>query len=164
MILCVLRKVVKGQAVKLEQFFQQRPVFTTKELAEFLGSSRRASSRTQESLLDYHTRKGRLLRVRRGLYAVVPRGTEPATCPVDPFLLAAKMTDDATLAHHAALEFHGVAYSVHKSFAYLTKQRARPTTFRGARFRPVQHPKTLTDAGKEGFGVEIGRASCRERV
>ena len=32
---------------------------------------------------------------------------------VDPYLVAAKMTEDAVLAYHTALEFHGRAYSVH---------------------------------------------------
>jgi len=42
---------------------------------------------------------------------------------------------------------------VHSTLLYLTRQKARPTTFRGTRFRPLQHPKALREAGEEGFGV-----------
>ncbi len=50
----------------------------------------------------------------------VPLGMKPETCPADPYLIAAKMTDDAVLAYHTALEFYGKAYSVFKQYQYLT--------------------------------------------
>ena len=37
---------------------------------------------------------------------------DPASMTVDPYLMAAKMTEDAVLAYHTALEFHGRANSV----------------------------------------------------
>ena len=60
--------------------------------------------------------------MRRGLYAVIPPGADPDFFPVDPFLVAAKLSPDAVLSHHTALEFHGKAYSVH---ALLTKALLR---------------------------------------
>ena len=45
---------------------------------------------------------------------------DPASMTVDPYLVAAKMTEDAVLAYHTALEFHGRANSVHWSLVYVS--------------------------------------------
>ena len=93
--------------MKLRDFFARRPVFTHAEFVAFLDAEEPRSVKTRESLLSYYKRTGRILRVRRGLYITVPPGVDPEACPVDPYLLAAKMADDAVLAYHTALEFHG---------------------------------------------------------
>ncbi len=151
--------------MKLEKFFRQRPVFTNQEFAAFLGAEGSHNVRTQESLLDYHIRTGRILRVRRGLYAVMQVGANPETYPVEPFLLAAKMTDDAVLAYHTALEFHGKAYSVYEHFYYLTVHSPRPVTFRSFSFRSVLFPKALRVKSQQRFGVlEADRVGLGIRV
>ncbi len=61
-------------AVKHDAFFRRHPVFSGEELAEHLASGGETGARTQESLVAYHTKTGRLVRVRRGLFAVVPYG------------------------------------------------------------------------------------------
>jgi len=144
--------------MRLEKFFRQRPVFTNKELAEFLAANGQHNVRTQESILAYHIKTGRLLRVRRGLYAVVPPGADPETHPIDPYLLAAKMTEDAVLAYHTALEFHGKAYSVYEHFFYLTGHSPRPVVFRSFRFRSVVFPKALRKKNKENFGTTLAES------
>ena len=132
-------------ATNLQEFFNKKPVFTHEEFAAFFNSKESRSMRTKEALLGYYTRKGRLLHVKRGLYAVVPPGADLKSFSVDPFLLAAKMTGDAVLAYHTALQFYGKAHSVHESFYYLTNTFPRPLTFRGYRFRGVRFPKKLGD-------------------
>jgi len=151
--------------MKLEKFFRQRPVFTNKEFAGFLRSEGSNNIRTQESLLNYHIKTGRILRVRRGLYAVMPVGANPETYPVDPFLLAAKMTDDAVLAYHTALEFQGKAYSVYEHFFYQTEHSPRPATFRSFSFRSVLFPRKIRAKNQQRFGVlEADRAGLVVRV
>ena len=113
--------------MKLDLFFNRHPVFTGDELAAFLASEGPRNPRTQEALLLYHVKMSRLVRVRRGLYAVVPTGASAASYPVDPFLLASRMTKDAVLAYHTAMEFHGKAYSVYEHFVYLSAAPARPS-------------------------------------
>ena len=78
--------------VRHDAFFRQHPVFTGEELAEHLSSTGRVGARTQESLLAYHTKRGRLVRVRRGLFAVIPPGADPNSYPVDPYRIASKLT------------------------------------------------------------------------
>lgn len=136
------------------EFLATFPVFTSDEFAAQVETGRVRGTRAVESLLAYYTRAGRVLRVRRGLYATVPPGASPRTTPVDPYLLAGKMADDAVLAYHTALEFHGKAYSVHERFTYLTGHASRPVVFRSYRFRGVAFPKALRDNGQEGVGVQ----------
>ena len=93
--------------LKHDIFFRQHPVFTGDELAVHLASIGSNGVRTQEKLLGYHAKAGRLRRVRQGMYAVIPPGVDGDTYPVDPYLLAARLTPDAVLSHHTALEFHG---------------------------------------------------------
>ena len=54
-------------AVKHEEFFRKHPVFTTDELDAHLASRGSVGIRTRETLLAYHVRVGRLVRVRRGV-------------------------------------------------------------------------------------------------
>ena len=149
----------------LEEFFAKHPVFTVAELTGFLAQRGSVSNWTRKALLAYHQKKGRILRVRRGLYVVVPPGTDPASCPVDPFLLGAKMTEDAVLGYHTALEFHGKAYSVSNLVLYLSSRRSSPLKFRSYTFRSVPFPKALRVKGRELFGVETHeRAGLPVRV
>jgi len=133
-------------------FFDKHPVFTHGEFVSAHTATGR-SPNTSNTLLRKHVAAGRLLRVRRGLYAVVPRGADPQTAPVDPYLVATALADDAAVAYHAALQFHGKVYSVSRRFHYLTCARARPCSFRGADFVPVRVPASLRDLSDLGGGI-----------
>jgi predicted transcriptional regulator of viral defense system len=151
--------------MKMEEFFYRRPVFTNEELSQFLASRIAHGPRTQESLLAYYTKIGRLVRVRRGLYVVVSPGGTPDTYSFDPFLLAAKMTKDAVLGYHTALEIHGKAYSTHRFLAYLSNRPLRPLSFRSQLFRGVKFPQTLLRKGKENYAVvQMDRVGLEIRV
>lgn len=90
---------------------------------------------------------------------MVPPGADPATCPVDSYLLASKMTDDAVLAYHTALGFHGTVYSMFEEIQHLSGRAARPVTFRSYRFRPVRFPKKVVASGRALFAAkEVDRA------
>jgi predicted transcriptional regulator of viral defense system len=156
----------KGLAMSIQDFFATRPVFTHEEFAGFLEAEELRSARATESTLAYYTKTGRILRVRRELYVSVPPGVKPDTCPVDPYLLTAKITDDAVLSYHTALEFHGKAYSVHNKFWYLTKQHlARPLKLKGYDFHRVSYPKALLSKSMEAFGVDaLERSGLNVRV
>ena len=96
---------------------------------------------------------------------VVPAGASPDTCPVDPYLLAAKLSDDAVLSYHTALEFHGKAHSVYEQFSYLSDRRSLPLTFRSCRFRCVLFPRALRIKQQKHFGVNlVERAGVGVRV
>jgi predicted transcriptional regulator of viral defense system len=90
---------------------------------------------------------------------------------VDPYLIATKLTSDAVVAYHAALQFHGKAYSLWSRYHYLTRHRARPFSFRGTEFVPVQVPVSARGCSFLGGGVlerrhagGIVRATTLERA
>ncbi|MBW2560080.1 MAG: type IV toxin-antitoxin system AbiEi family antitoxin domain-containing protein, partial [Deltaproteobacteria bacterium] len=77
--------------MKLNEFLSQHDVFTVEELDLFLFEKGSGNPNTRKALLTYYRKQGRIVPVRRGLYAVVPFGSLPDSSPVDPYLLAAKM-------------------------------------------------------------------------
>ena len=139
--------------VRLNGFLQRHAVFTVDELDRFLTARGSRNTSTRSSLLAYHRKHGRILRVRRGLYATVPWGTDPASMAVDPYLVATKMTEDAVLAYHTALEFHGRAYSVHWRLVYVSASKSLPLTFQSREFRGAPVPPPLLARGQRMFGV-----------
>ncbi len=135
------------------EFLAWHAVFTVDELDRFLASRGSDNSNTRKSLLNYHRRRGRVVRVRRGLYATVPLGLDPESTVVDPYLVAANMTEDAVLAYHTAMEFHGRAYSVHWRFVYVSARKSLPLTFQSHTFRGAPVPPPLLAKGEAMFGV-----------
>lgn len=157
--------------MKHEEFFRKHPVFTSEELDRHLAARGNPGARTRESLLDYHRKTGHIVLVRRGLYAVIPPGAAPDAYPVDPFLIAAKLTKDAILSYHTALEVHGHAYSLWEDLTYSSTRPVSAVVFRSRVFRGVRFPLALGRAGQEDFGViAVDRAgqnipaTCLERT
>lgn len=144
-----------GVVLKLNDFFPKHPVFTVPELDRFLSKAGTVNKATRKALLAYHRQQGRIHPVRRGLYAVIPSGASTDTFPVDPYLLGSKLTRDAVLGYHTALEFHGKAYSVFERFYYLAGRPSLPVRFRSYEFQSVLFPKRLQKKKKELFSVEL---------
>ncbi len=139
---------------RLQDFFATHPVFTSNELAKFHAATGSGNPRTMRVLLSRQRANGRVLSLRRGVYAVVPAGTDAVTATVDPYLAASRLAPDAVLAYHTALEFHGYASSVFEKYQFLTCTSARPCTFRSLMFQPVRVPRALSAPGMESLGVQ----------
>jgi predicted transcriptional regulator of viral defense system len=151
--------------LKPTDFFNTHPLFRHEEFVAAHTESGRRSPQTSASVLKQHVAAGNLLHIRRGLYAAVPRGVEQEKLSVDPYLLASKLADDAVVAYHAALQFHGKAYSVWHRFHYLTRGRFRTFSFRGQEFVPVQAPAAVRSLPELGGGVqEKPHAGGRVRI
>ncbi len=137
----------------IETFFALHPVFAVEDIKCYLSDFKDRKG-SISNLLHYHHNQGRILPVRRGLYYVVPYGTDMATCPIDGFLLTSKMAKDAVLSYHTALALHGHAHSIWYLFYYLTKNRAKkPLTFRGNTYQAISIPSVLVKTNKTNFGV-----------
>lgn len=137
-----------------------RPTFSpptqssrTRSTSRRTGDRRERSPRTADSLLTRYAAAGKVVHVRRGLYAAVPAGATPDTFQVDPFLLATKLAPDAAVAYHAALQFRGKAYSVWHRFAVLTRSHLRSLNFQGSEFVGVRPPRALDGSPDLGGGV-----------
>lgn len=139
--------------VKHEVFLRLHPVFTGETLARHLACRGGGGARGKEAFLAYYRKTGRVVRVRRGLYAVIPPGANPDSYPVDPYLIAGKLTRDAVLSHHTALEFHGRAYSVWRHMIYSASRPVETLVFRSQVYRGVKFPGALLRLGAEHFGV-----------
>ena len=139
--------------VRFNEFLARHAVFTVDQLDRFLSDRGSDNSSTRKSLLAYHRKRGRVVRIRRGLYASVPVGTDPASMPVDPYLVAAKLTGDAVLAYHTAMEFHGRAYSVQWRLVYVSATKSLPLTFQSHTFHSAPVPPPLRARDEEMFGV-----------
>ncbi len=148
--------------MKYDTFLRKHPVFTGNDLEKYLSSVGRVGPRNREAILAHCQRAGRTVRVRRGLYAAIPPGTDPDSYPIDPLLVAARLTWDAVLSHHTALEFHGRAYSVRNHFVYSSSDPLGSLTFRSHVFRGAKFPQALRLSGKENFGVLTAERSGGE--
>lgn len=139
--------------MKMNEFLSRYAVFTVKELDSFLSLQGSGKVNTRKSLLTYYHNQGRIMPIRRGLYATVPLGGNRSASPVNPYLIAAKMSDDAVLAYHTALEFYGKAYSVTMKLHYMSARRSLPLRFQSHDFIRVPVPHFLLNKGKQMFGV-----------
>ena len=146
-------------------FFATHPVFTHDEFVAAHGLRRERSPRTADALLAQHQAAGRLLHVRRGVYATVPTGSEAASFQVDPYLLATALASDAVVAYHAALQFRGKAYSVWHRFAVVTQHHLRPLAFQSNDFLAVTPPPSMRKAAGASRGTVVeAHAGGRVRV
>lgn len=138
--------------MKVKEFFESHPIFRYEEFAAFmtsLGTDRPESWRQQ---LSYHKRAGHLIHIRKFLYAVKPMFLKEQW--IDPYLLASKVTTDAVIAYHSALELHAIAYTTFNEISFLSKRQILPFTYEAQRFRSVSLPKMLINKGSINFGVE----------
>ncbi|MBS0622990.1 MAG: hypothetical protein JSS62_00020 [Verrucomicrobia bacterium] len=140
--------------MKLLEFFATHRIFRIEELS-CLGRQ----SSTIYNLLAYHQKKGHILRIRRGLYYVVYKGIQAEICPVNVFLVAAKLADDAILAYRTALDFFGILHFITNAFIYLSKRKESESfLFQGVDYSAVSFPKALQVAEQTHFEViEVSR-------
>lgn len=151
--------------MKHDEFFRKNPVFTGEDLAKHLLLQGKPGERTQEALLAYHQKTGHIVRIRRGLYAVIPKGTSKDFFSVDPYLIASKLTPDSVLSHHTALEFHGKAYSLFTHIIYSASRPLGSLSFQSYTFRGTKFPHALETQGKTHTNVLIAeRAGIIVRV
>ncbi len=139
--------------MKASEFFRQHPIFTHDQFATAIQASG-SSKIAVNSRLSYHLKAHHIFRLRRRLYHVLPPGSTQDNYPIDPYLVAGLLADDAALAYHTALGFFGKVYSHRQDFVYLTSRHARPFALRGQQFKPRLFPKALSRQGKELFGVD----------
>jgi len=157
--------------MKLNGFFTDHAVFTLENLDSYLKLKGSFNLHTRNAILSYYRKKGVIVAVRRGLYTVVSGSPSSKPSVGDPYLIAAKMTKDAVLGYHTALEFHGKAYSIFNQYHYLSKSRSLAVRFRSNSFQGVSFPQSLCDKKQEMFdvishqrsGVEI-RVTSLERT
>lgn len=142
--------------MRFEDFLATHPIFTLKELIDFAKKNGQSLNRsTLHNSLAYHQKQGHILHIRRGLYYTTPKGTNPQECPIDSFLVASKMTEDAILGYRTALDLHGKLHTISNEFIYLSKKRMMaPFVFKEIKYQAVSVPTALLISKNEQFGVQ----------
>ena len=139
--------------ITLSKFMAGRQIFTIAEAQAHLQVGK--DNRTLKNLMSYHLKKGNIIRIRRGIYYVVPAGTRSEECQADPYLVCSRLAPDAILAYHTALAFWGKLHSVRNDFVYSTQNKAKaPFIFQGFSYKGVSHQKNLERRHSLDFGVE----------
>ncbi len=148
--------------MNMETFLSHNQIFTTEEMRAALEIEKGSS--TLNNLLAYHLRQGHIIRIRKGIYYTILRGADAKTHSIDPYLIASKMTADATLAYHTSLGFHGKLHSLRTDFIYITQRKLKPPfVFRNTSFKGISIPKGTL--GHPDFGVEmVEYLGCKIRV
>lgn len=135
-------------------FFTQNPIFTLSEFRESLGYE--GSSNKLWGLLRYHLKKNHLLKIRNGVYAYIPPGSNVTDPVLDQYLVASKLTEDAVIGYQSALGFWGFLHSLRNDLVYLTNRRLNKTVFNFQEidYLAVSFPKKLVLKNKTLFGVK----------
>lgn len=137
--------------MRTADFFHDNHVFTRSEFLAARVADGKMNPRTADSILNKHLASGDIVHVRRGLYAIA-RGP---TTEADPFLIAGKAAPDATIAYHAALQFHGKAYSVWHRYSFVTAANIRPFSFGGSDFVAAAPSRTLRARKDLGGHIKV---------
>lgn len=153
---------------KIYQKILSRKVVTFNEIID--ESKEIIGEKDPKYIHDKYVRKlleeGKLQRVRRDLYAVVPPLENKKDYNPDEFLVASKIKENYYLGYHTALDWYGCAYSRYNEVYIAVNAESRFDQFRhqGTRFRPVfVQDIDLGVEGKKHYGQVI-RVSCKERT
>lgn len=130
----------------LSEFFYKKTIFGRDDILEAIPEYR-SKKQSLSTLLSYHIKKGNLISIKQNLYGVVPKGYRPeeAVGGLDPFLLASRLTDDAVIGYHSALDFYGWLHSARFEIVYLTQKNVVKTRFNfgGNTYRSTKVPQIL---------------------
>ena len=86
-----------------------------------------------KSLLQQYTKKGYVLKVKRGLYAAVNLlDREPVA---NKFVIASKVMDTAVVSHHSAFEYYGYANQVSYDVSVTSASKFNTFSFNGFQYR-----------------------------
>ena len=139
------------QQVRTEDYFARHPVFSLEEAASALLPPGDRAGTVER--LKYHLATGRLKRVAREVYAVVPRGQSVDLFQPDVYLAALAVRPEAVFAYHSALELLGVAHSSWNQCAVFCAPRRSPLAVNKDRVLFLEHPLPLRNSGDVLFGT-----------
>ncbi len=145
--------------------FHASGCFTLDEAQAILGA------RKAREHVRYLREQGYIETVRRGLYAFVPENT--GVLP-DRYLIASKISPEAYLSHHSALELLGVAQTTFVSELYVSvPSRVASFSYEGTQVNPMlstrpveDHLTTIKRGGQDlrVSGRELTLVECLDRL
>lgn len=135
--------------VPFTQFAQSTPLFTLKEARERYGKN--SHSRSILNMLHRLKRQGRIRQLANGVYA----GTLAAV-PLDRYRVPDALREDAVVALHSALEWHGVANQVFQTLYYFSAHPRKDVVFGNVTYHRVAPPRVLNSPQQNRFQVTVG--------
>lgn len=132
-------------------FFSRHQVFSLDQALEALAPKGGRSGALER--LHYHVKTGRLKRISRGIYAVVPPGVSNDGFQPDPYMSAVAVRSDGIFSHHSALTLLGAAHSVWNRYTLYTERRRQPLRLNGAEIRFLNHPGPLDSGSHRSLGT-----------
>jgi len=139
--------------MKPKDFFNKHSVFRYDEFYQFMKENGVRQNDAIHRSLSYYHKKGEIISIRRLLYAVNPESNF-AKYEINPYLVAAKATNNSIIAYHSALELHGLAYTTFEEIAYLTETNSRGFSFQNQNYRPICYPKSLATKEDKLFAID----------
>lgn len=130
-----------GRKVTTAEFFATHAVFSLSEAEAALAPSGGRGGTLER--LKHHLKKGRLMTLERGVYAVVPAGMSVQEFRPDAILTATAARPDAVFSHHAALELLGTAQSVWSEYTVYTARPRRAFLLEKATVRFLKRPAPM---------------------
>ena len=134
-------------------FFIKNPVFRHEEFAAYMHKTNKSSSNNINKLLQYHTKVGNIINIRRNLYASILNSTSD-TPWTDPYLVAAKSSKDSVIAYHSACELNGFAYTTFEEMTYLSHTQSKYFTFQNLEFKSIRPPTRILKKDKYYFLID----------
>lgn len=147
-------------STKAHQFFFENRIFDFRQFAEAMGNPEPSC----RAMLSQHLKAGNIVRVKQNLYAAIPPGADSENYHIDPYAIISFLAKDAVIAYHTALQFYGLAYSVHFQQVFLSTEKIRDFKFRQDRFKVTQYPKSLPESQHFIFVDEIDHQGFIVRV
>jgi len=110
--------------------------------------------------------KGKLQRIRKGLYLVLSPIEDPEKHAVDKLLIASKIRAEYYLGFHTALEYYGTASSIYNEAYVCVKpnDRFNPFQYKRFRFKPVFVEDATFHVEEKHYQNSIIRVSSKERT
>jgi predicted transcriptional regulator of viral defense system len=135
--------------VSFTHFAQSTPLFTLKQARDRYAKD--AHSRSMLNMLHRLKGQGRVRKLAQGVYSGAL-----ASAPPNRYLIPSALRDDAVVAFHSALEWHGVANQVFRSVYYFSARPRKDVIFDNVTYHRVAPPRALHDERHKLFQVQLG--------
>lgn len=158
-------KYISKQSNKLLTYFnkQDKHCFDHSLAQKALPKSNEGAVR---ELLRDMTRRGLLMRVKRGLYYVIPYEQDPETFMPDWHLLAENLVPDANfyIAYYSALQIHNLITQPSLKEQIVVSKQIRPSTLniKGIPFQFIFHNKKHFFGSKKIWVDNFNKVSCSD--
>ena len=139
------------QKLKTTDFFATHPIFSLDEAVNVMTPGGKRISIVDR--LKYHLKTGRLKRVTREIYAVVPPAVSVENFRPDPLMVAHAMQPAGIFSHHSALELLGAAHSVWNQYTLYITRRRRPLLLDGVTIRFLENPLPIQPESRQQVGT-----------